>query len=107
MTSTEAIINHKDTNNSADNKRQTKLLKAKARTASIMAVELHVYDSGAARQEAQSASQHARNDNKKHAKCEKRIITHYMHANATQDTAGASQVQAQALSTQNLAILYR
>ena len=72
----------------------------------MMAVELHVYDSGAAREEAQNEYQHARNKNKKHAKCEKRIITHYMHANATQDNAGASQVQAEALSTQNLAILY-
>ena len=62
----------------------------------MMAVELHVYDSGAARQEAQNESQHAQNKNKKHAKCEKRIITHYMHANATQDNAGASQVQAEA-----------
>ena len=78
MTSTEAIITHKDTNNSADNKRQTNLLKAKARSASIMAVKLHVYDSGATRQEAQNESQHA--ENKKKARKMREAYNHTLHA---------------------------
>ena len=36
-----------------------------------------------ARKRAQSAPQHARKENKKHAKCAKRIITHCTPANAT------------------------